>query len=70
MDCTPLQKEFTTEGVKSMEAMNTAMQSVVTFAGTILTTVTGNEVLAFILAGSLVGVGITVIRQIISVARG
>lgn len=53
-----------------MEAMNTAMQSVVTFAGTILTTVTENEVLAFILAGSLVGVGITVIRQIISVARG
>lgn len=51
-----------------MEAMMTTMQSVLTFAMSIFSTVLGDPVLSFILAGSLIGVGINVLRQVKGVA--
>lgn len=48
--------------------MLTTMQSVLSFAMSIFGTVTGDPILSFILAGSLVGIGINVLRQIKSVA--
>lgn len=47
-----------------MEAMLTTMQSVLTFSMSIFETVVGNPIMSFILAGSLVGIGITVLRQV------
>ena len=51
-----------------MEAMLTTMNSVLTFAMSIFEKVTGNPIMSFILAGSLVGIGINVLRQVKSVA--
>ncbi len=51
-----------------MEAMLTTMQSVLTFSMSIFETVVGNPIMSFILAGSLVGIGITVLRQVKNVA--
>lgn len=46
-----------------MDAMLKVMGNVVDFSMNCFTTITGNPILAFIFAGSLVGVGITVFRQ-------
>lgn len=51
-----------------MDAMLTTMQSVLTFAMSIFSTVTGDPILSFILAGSLVGIGISVLHQVKNVA--
>lgn len=51
-----------------MENMLTVMQSVLTFSMSIFETVVGNPIMSFILAGSLVGVGVAVLRQVKGVA--
>lgn len=51
-----------------MESMLTTMQSVLTFSMGIFETVTGNPIMSFFLAGSLVGVGITVLGRVKAVA--
>ena len=52
-----------------MESMLTTMNQVVTFAMSLFTTVTDNPILAFILGGSLVGIGISVFSQLKGAAR-
>lgn len=52
----------------SMQAMLTTMNSVLTFAMSIFSTVLNDPILSFIVAGSLVGIGINVLRQVKSVA--
>ncbi|MCI9007750.1 MAG: hypothetical protein HFI13_06520 [Lachnospiraceae bacterium] len=51
-----------------MESMLTAMESVLTFSMSIFETVVGNPIMSFILAGSLVAIGVNVLRQVKSVA--
>lgn len=53
----------------AMEAMLTVMQSVVTFAMSIFSTITSNPILCFILAGSLVGIGVHVFKLLKGAAR-
>lgn len=55
--------------VSTMEKMLSTMESVVSFATDIFGTITSNAVLSFIVAGSLVGVGIHVLRLIKNAAR-
>ena len=52
----------------AMQAMLTTMNSVLTFAMSIFSTVLNDPILSFIVAGSLVGIGINVLRQVKSVA--
>ncbi len=52
----------------AMETMLGVMKTVLTFSMSIFDTVIGNPIMSFIVAGSLVGVGITVLRQVKSVA--
>lgn len=52
-----------------METMLTTMDSVVTFATGLFDTIVSNDILSFIVAGSLVGVGIHVLRLIKNAAR-
>lgn len=52
----------------AMEAMLGVMKTVLTFSMSIFDTVIGNPIMSFIVAGSLVGVGIAVLRQVKSVA--
>ncbi len=52
-----------------MTEMLAVMNSVVDFAMDCFTTITTNPILAFIFAGSLVGVGIGVFRQFKDAAR-
>lgn len=52
----------------AMDAMLNVMDSLLTFSMSVFDTVTGNPIMMFIVAGSLVGVGITVLRQVKSVA--
>ena len=52
----------------AMDAMLNVMDSLLTFSMSVVVTVTGNPLMLFIVAGSLVGVGITVLRQVKSVA--
>lgn len=52
----------------AMETMLEAMKSVLTFSMSIFDTVIGNPIMSFIVAGSLVSVGIAVLRQVKSVA--
>lgn len=52
-----------------MEAMLTTMNSVVEFAMSIFSTITDNAILSFVLAGSLVGVGINIFRRLKGAAR-
>ncbi len=51
-----------------MDAMLNTMKTVLTFSMGIFDTVTGNPIMSFILAGSLVGVGVAVLRQVKGVA--
>ncbi len=52
-----------------MSEMLTVMNSVVEFSMTCFNTITTNPILAFIFAGSLVGVGISVFQQFKGAAR-
>ncbi len=52
-----------------METMLGVMESVVEFSMTCFNTITTNPILAFIFAGSLVGVGIGVFQQFKGAAR-
>ena len=52
-----------------MDAMLKVMEQVVEFAMSCFNTITANPILAFIFAGSLVGVGISVFRQFKNAAR-
>lgn len=52
-----------------MEEMLKVMNQVVTFSMSLFTAITGNAILSFILAGSLVGVGIHVFRLLKGAAR-
>ena len=53
----------------AMDAMLNVMDSLLTFSMSVFDTVTGNPIMMFIVAGSLVGVGITVLRQVKSGSR-
>ncbi len=52
-----------------MDAMLGVMNQVIEFAMKCFSTVTSNPILAFIFAGSLIGVGIGVFRRFKSAAR-
>ncbi len=52
-----------------MEAITTAIESLMGFAGTMLTTVTSNAVLTLFLAVPIVGSAIAIIRKLIHVGR-
>lgn len=52
----------------AMTTMLESMKSVLTFSMSIFDTVIGNPIMSFIVAGSLVGVGIAVLRQVKGVA--
>ncbi len=52
-----------------METMLGVMESVVEFSMKCFTTITANPILAFIFAGSMVGVGIGVFQQFKGAAR-
>ena len=52
-----------------MDAMLDVMEQVVDFSMSCFSTITSNPVLAFIFAGSLVGVGISVFRRFKNAAR-
>lgn len=55
--------ETSTPTATGMDAMLEVMKSVVDFSLECFTTITTNPILAFIFAGSLVGVGISVFRK-------
>ena len=52
------------ESATGMDAMLKVMEQVVTFSMSLFTTVTSNPILAFIVGGSLVGIGISVFSQL------
>lgn len=53
----------------AMESMLGVMNQVVDFSMKCFTTITSNSILAFIFAGSLIGVGIAVFRQFKNAAQ-
>ena len=53
-----------------MDAVITAMSDVFTLSGNIITQITGQPILLFCLAASLVPVGIGIFRSLLNVARG
>lgn len=54
----------------AVEAVITAMSDVFTLSGNIITQITGQPILLFCLAASLVPVGIGIFRSLMNVARG
>ncbi|MEE0099152.1 MAG: hypothetical protein UEM79_07475 [Gemmiger sp.] len=62
------------EGVEvaktAVDAVITAMGDVFTLSGNIITQITGQPILLFCLAASLVPVGIGIFRSLMNVARG
>lgn len=54
----------------AVDAVITAMSDVFTLSGNIITQITGQPILLFCLAASLVPVGIGIFRSLINVARG
>ena len=62
------------EGVEvaktAVDAVITAMSDVFTLSGNIITQITGQPILLFCLAASLVPVGIGIFRSLMNVARG
>lgn len=52
-----------------METVLTAAQSAITFSGQCLTSLLGNEIYAFFFGAGLVGVGLTLVRQLKNTAR-
>lgn len=57
------------EVLSGMESVITSAGQVLELTGTILTTITSNSVLSFILASSFVGIGIAVFGKLKRVAR-
>lgn len=57
-----------TPAPSAMDAMPATMKTVLTFSMSIFDTATGNPIMGFIIAGSLVGVGITVLGRVKAVA--
>lgn len=53
-----------------MDAVITAMSDVFTLSGNIISQITGQPILLFCLAASLVPVGIGIFRSLMNVARG
>ena len=62
------------EGVEvaktAVDAVITAMSDVFTLSGNIITQITGQPIMLFCLAASLVPVGIGIFRSLMNVARG
>lgn len=58
------------EGGSAMTALITGIGDVTTVVGSVFTLITGNPLLAFFVAASLVGVGIGVFQQAKGAARG
>lgn len=54
----------------AVDAVITAMNDVFTLSGNIITQITGQPILLFCLAASLVPVGIGIFRSLMNVARG
>lgn len=54
----------------AVDAVITAMSDVFTLSGNIITHITGQPILLFCLAASLVPVGIGIFRSLMNVARG
>lgn len=54
----------------AVDAVITAMSDVFTLSGNIITQTTGQPILLFCLAASLVPVGIGIFRSLMNVARG
>ena len=54
----------------AVDAVITAMSDVFTLSGNIITQITGQPILLFGLAASLVPVGIGIFRSLMNVARG
>lgn len=54
----------------AVDAVITAMSDVFTLSGNIITQITGQPILMFCLAASLVPVGIGIFRSLMNVARG
>ena len=54
----------------AVDAVITAMSDVFTLSGHIITQITGQPILLFCLAASLVPVGIGIFRSLMNVARG
>ena len=54
----------------AVDAVITAMSDVFTLSGNIITQITGQPILLFCLAASLVPVGIGIFRSLLTVARG
>lgn len=54
----------------AVDAVITAMSDVFTLSGNIITQITGQPILLFCLAASLVPVGISIFRSLMNVARG
>lgn len=54
----------------AVDAVITAMSDVFTLSGNIITKITGQPILLFCLAASLVPVGIGIFRSLMNVARG
>ena len=65
---------FAGDGVEvaktAVDAVITAMSDVFTLSGNIITQITGQPILLFCLAASLVPVGIGIFRSLMNVARG
>lgn len=55
--------------VTGMDAIITAVGSVLELSGTILNTITGNPILTFIFATGFVGIGVGVVRMLKRAAR-
>lgn len=56
--------------VTGMEAIITAITTVTTVVGNVFTVMTGNAYLTFLLAASVVGIGIGIFQQVKGAARG
>ena len=54
----------------AVDSVITAMSDVFTLSGNIITQITGQPILLFCLAASLVPVGIGIFRSLMNVARG
>lgn len=57
------------ETVTGMEAVTTSMGEVIKFAGTILDTITKNEILLFVFAAGLVPIGFRILKGLKRTAR-
>lgn len=57
------------ETAVGMEAVTTSMGEVITFAGTILDTITNNPILVFIFAAGLVPIGFRILKGLKKAAQ-